>query len=94
MSHVLLMSEVMPLPEPPPVTAIEVPGFRFMKSSAHACDRFTMVSEPLIWTVVLAESLFRLHPDQRTIKRAATETVVRKKRFDIETPFEGDDLVR
>ena len=48
MSVVPLMSALMPVPEPPPVTWTTVAGFFFMKSSAHRWPRITMVSEPLM----------------------------------------------
>ena len=50
MSHVPLTRAVMPVPDPPPVTAILTPGVRLLKASAQAWPRLTIVSEPLIWT--------------------------------------------
>src|SRR5262245_15374121 len=43
----------MPVPEPPPVTAIATSGRTFRYSSAQACARLTMVSDPLFWIVLL-----------------------------------------
>ena len=40
----------MPVPDPPPVTAMLTAGVRLLKASAQACPRLTIVSEPLIWT--------------------------------------------
>ena len=50
MSVVPLMSALMPVPEPPPVTWIWAPGFFCMYSSAQRWPRMTMVSEPLTVT--------------------------------------------
>src|ERR1700722_6169821 len=47
MSVVPLMSAAMPVPEPPPVTWMVIPGFSFMYVSAQRWPRMTMVSEPL-----------------------------------------------
>src|SRR5581483_11387598 len=47
MSVVPLMSALMPVPEPPPVTWMVVDGFFFMYSSAQRCPSTTIVSEPL-----------------------------------------------
>ena len=47
MSVVPLMSALMPVPEPPPVTCMIVFGFFFMYSSAQRWPRMTIVSEPL-----------------------------------------------
>ena len=51
MSQVWLMRPVIPVPEPPPRTAMAVPGFLAMYSSARIWTRLTMVSEPLIWII-------------------------------------------
>src|SRR5204862_5217138 len=51
MSVVPLMSALMPVPEPPPVTWRTVPGFFFIYSSAHRWPRMTIVSEP--FTVIV-----------------------------------------
>ena len=48
MSVVPLMSAAMPVPDPPPVTWMETPGFALMSSSAQRWPRMTIVSEPLI----------------------------------------------
>src|SRR5688500_17585640 len=47
MSVVPLMSALMPVPEPPPVTYTCTSLFLPMKSSAQRWPRMTMVSEPL-----------------------------------------------
>src|SRR3989338_7387878 len=49
MSQVPLMSAARPVPDPPPVTAMNE-GFLAMYSSAQACTRFTIVSEHLTWS--------------------------------------------
>jgi hypothetical protein len=48
MSQVLFKREAIPVPEPPPVTATEIP-LSSLKASAKAWFRFTIVSEPFIW---------------------------------------------
>jgi hypothetical protein len=58
MSTVPFMSEAMPVPEPPPLTATATSGRTLRYSSAHACARLTSVSEPLFWSVV--RMFFRL----------------------------------
>ena len=52
MSQVWLMRPVMPVPEPPPRTAMAAPGVLPMYSSARIWTRLTMVSEPLIWIIL------------------------------------------
>ena len=64
MSVVPLMSALMPVPEPPPVTWICVSGFFFMNSSAQRWPRMTMVSEPL--TVTGAAEAARRQPSARS----------------------------
>ena len=54
MSVVPLMSAAMPVPEPPPVTWMVIPGFAFMYVSAQRWPRMTIVSEPLIAIDVLS----------------------------------------
>ena len=51
MSQVPLMRPVIPVPEPPPRTAMAAPGFLAMYSSARIWTRLTMVSEPLTWSI-------------------------------------------
>src|SRR4029078_4227952 len=51
MSVVPLISALMPVPEPPPVTCSTVPGFFCMYASAQRWPRMTIVSEPLMVTV-------------------------------------------
>ncbi len=62
MSQVWLMRPVMPVPEPPPRTAMAVPGVLAMNSSARIWTRLTMVSEPLIWIILAPKS----RPPRRT----------------------------
>ena len=50
-SVVPLMSALMPVPEPPPVTWMVVEACFFMYSSAQRWPSTTMVSEPLTVTV-------------------------------------------
>src|SRR5690349_10609457 len=51
MSVVPLMSALMPVPEPPPVTWMVVSLCFFMYSSAQRCPSTTIVSEPLMASV-------------------------------------------
>jgi hypothetical protein len=53
MSTVPLISAAMPVPEPPPVTAIETSGATSRYASAQASARLTSVSEPLFWMLYL-----------------------------------------
>src|SRR5450759_1369174 len=47
-STVPLISAAMPVPEPPPLTAMLTPGLSVMNCSDHACARLIIVSEPAI----------------------------------------------
>ena len=66
MSVVPLMSALMPVPEPPPVTCSTVSGCFFMYSSAQRWPRMTIVSEPLTVIVpALRGAAADSHSDER-----------------------------
>ena len=91
MSQVLFRREEIPVPEPPPVTAMERPGWVFINSSAHAWVRLTMVSEPLIWIMVFPLSVFRPHPGTRSTSSATVSSVVVSESLEIiVSSCEGD----
>ncbi len=67
-STVPLIKAAMPVPDPPPDTSTETEGLIVAYSSAQACAKFTIVSEPEFWMTtfpdeeVAASSLFLEHP--------------------------------
>ena len=71
MSQVWLIRPVMPVPEPPPRTAMAAPGFLPMYSSARIWTRLTMVSEPLTW-IILAAARSEAAPRSARVDRAMT----------------------
>src|SRR5665647_232314 len=72
MSQVLLMRPVMPVPEPPPRTAMAAPGVLPMYSSARIWTRLTIVSEPLIWIIFRAGAARRRLPRRARLKAMMT----------------------
>src|SRR5512136_178995 len=70
MSQVWLMRPEMPVPEPPPRTAMAAPGVLPMYSSAKIWTRLTMVSEPLIWIIFRAGAAGRTTARRASIARA------------------------
>ncbi len=51
-----LIKAAIPVPEPPPVTAMSRSGFTLRYASAQASARFTIVSEPLFWMARVREA--------------------------------------
>ena len=48
-SQVPFISEAIPTPLPPPVTATKTCGYSFINSSLTSCAALTIVSDPLTW---------------------------------------------
>ncbi len=77
MSVRLSMRAAIPTPEPPPVTAMDIPGFFSMKASASLWTKLTSVSEPLIWMETVSVS-FLAHPAITTSTKAQVIAAVAK----------------
>ena len=68
MSTVPLDSAAIPVPDPPPETSTETAGSTVAYSSAQACARLTMVSEPVSWITVFRGPLSREQPAARSAR--------------------------
>src|SRR5579871_5312412 len=83
-STVPLERAAMPVPDPPPETSTETVGSTLAYSSAHAWARFTMVSDPVSWIMVLPlfASLEREQPEEITMvdsKASATPARIARR---------------
>src|SRR5512142_587725 len=73
MSTVPLINAAMPVPDPPPDTSTDTAGSTFAYSSAQACARLTIVSEPVFWMIVLSGSFVPEQPNDMTRTAAPTD---------------------